>query len=357
MIGGRRQIAQVFSSIQTPGPAAAHNVFTTLRMQGVIQVPTPVRMITAADLAQFGIAAEHSGPIPPFTVLFENSPDFVSPYSQHASLTIERRVSPNASISAGYTYARTLHLPRSRDMNLLPAPVNAGLGVRVWSDPVRDFVNPAIAQRNVYESATRAVYSGMFIEMKKRFSRSLLLNANYTLSRASDEVTDYNVEYQANDQTNLRAERALSAFDQRHKIVAYAVWSAPWQLEVSPVFRSNSGRPFNLLVGYDLNGDRHDTTDRPPFAGRNTGVGPSFWTLDLRIARNIRLSERWSAQLMLEGFNVFNHLNFATLNNTVGLIAGPFNLRGRHDRTPSEPLGFTSAYDPRRLQAGVRLRF
>jgi hypothetical protein len=357
VIDGRRQIAQVFSSIQTPGPAAAHNIFTTLRMQGVIQVPTPVRMITAADLTQFGVSAEHTGPIPPFTVIFENSPDFVNPYSQHASLTIERRVFGDTSISAGYTYARTLHLPRSRDANLLPAPVDERLGIRVWSNPVRDFVNPAIAQLNVYESAARASYSGLFIELRRRFSRSLLLNANYTFSRAWDEVTDYNVEYQANDQTNLRAERALSAFDQRHKIMAYAVWLAPWQLELAPVFRSNSGRPFNLLVGSDLNLDRHDTTDRPPFAGRNTGIGPAFWTLDLRVARDVRLTERWTAQLMVESFNIFNKLNFATLNNTVGVIPGPFNLSGRHDRTPSEPLGFTSAYDSRRIQAGVRLRF
>lgn len=34
-----------------------------------------------------------------------------------------------------------------------------------------------------------------------------------------------------------------------------------------------------------------------------------------------------------------------------------FNLRGRRDRKPTEPLGFTSAADPRQLQFGVRLNF
>ena len=58
---------------------------------------------------------------------------------------------------------------------------------------------------------------------------------------------------------------------------------------------------------------------------------------------------------MAEGFNLFNHLNYTSVNNTVGNIAGPFNLRGRDDRTPSQPLGFTAAADPRRIQLGIRL--
>ena len=60
---------------------------------------------------------------------------------------------------------------------------------------------------------------------------------------------------------------------------------------------------------------------------------------------------------MVEAFNLFNHLNYATVNNTVGPISGPFNLDGRHDRTPSQPLGFTSAFDPRRVQLSVRFSF
>ena len=60
---------------------------------------------------------------------------------------------------------------------------------------------------------------------------------------------------------------------------------------------------------------------------------------------------------MAEGFNLLNHLNFATVNNVVGNIPGPFNLHGRDDRTPSQPLGFTSAFDSRRIQLGVRFSF
>jgi hypothetical protein len=106
-----------------------------------------------------------------------------------------------------------------------------------------------------------------------------------------------------------------------------------------------------------LNGDRHNTTDRPFLAGRNTGIGPTFWTFDTRLSRRFRFNETSSLELMFEAFNLFNNLNYATVNNTVGNISAPFNLEGRHDRTPSQPLGFTSALDPRRIQLGFRFVF
>jgi len=151
--------------------------------------------------------------------------------------------------------------------------------------------------------------------------------------------------------------RSLSSFDQRHKVVAYASIESPGGFTLTPVFRANSARPFNLLVGSDLNQDFHSTTDRPPFAGRNTGRGPNFWTVDLRVMRAIRLSESTRIELMGEAFNIFNRLNFRSVNNTVGVLAPPFNVTGRKDLGPSQPLAYTSAFDPRQIQIGVRLSF
>ena len=89
----------------------------------------------------------------------------------------------------------------------------------------------------------------------------------------------------------------------------------------------------------------------------DTGIGPGFWTFDLRIARRIGLGEHRALDFSAEGFNLLNHLNMATVNNVVGSISGPFNLHGRDDRNPSQPLGFTSAFDSRRIQLGVRFSF
>jgi hypothetical protein len=192
---------------------------------------------------------------------------------------------------------------------------------------------------------------------------------NYTFSKAIDDVVDFNTDFQPNDQTNARAERALSSFDQRHQFVFYGMLESPFRTGQStlrsvlasfraiPVVRANSGQPFNLLVGYDLNQDRHVNTDRPPFAGRNTGRGPTFWTFDLRLARTVSIGEVARIEFMAEGFNVFNRLNFRGVNNVVGVVPGPFHVEGRRDRSPSESLGFASAHEVRRLQLGLRLSF
>ena len=355
-VNGERPIAQAFTSILTPGPAAANNIFTTLRNQGAIGIPVPTGAIGPAQVAPFGITFPHSGPLPPFSVLFGINPNFVNPYSQQTFLSIERQLSSDTTITLGYTYARTLRLPWQRDQNLLDAPVDPQLGIRVWSSP-QYFADPLAAQRNIFESTANSFYKGLTVEFKKRFSHRFGLDANYTLSKAMDDTTDFSADFQAADQTNRRGEHALSSFDQRHNFVVYGTWTAPKGFLFSPIFRANSGRPFNLLVGYDLNQDRHDTTDRPAGAARNTGLGPNFWTLDVRLGREFRLSERGRLTLTLEAFNLLNRLNYSSVNNVVGNMAGPFQVSGRDDRLPTQPLGFTSARDPRRLQLGLRLSF
>ena len=349
-INGVRPIAQVFTSIQTPGPAAANNIFQTLRAQGVIGVPTPTREITEANLAQFGIVPSHTGPRSPFSVLFGIAPDYVNPYSQQASLGVEHQIAKNTTVSVNGIFVRTLKITRARDANLLPARVDPRLGIRVWT--AADFADPALAQLNVYESTANASYAGLLLEFSRRASRNLSFAANYTFSKAIDDVVDFNSDFEANDQTNLRAEKALSSFDQRHKFTAYGVWNAFRVVEVSPILRANSGRPFNLLVGADLNSDRHATTDRPLFAGRNTGRGPDFWNLDLRLSRRFRLHEAIAVQVTAEAFNLTNRENFASVNNTVGAISGPFNLTGRGRPVAIAAaglhLGGRSAEDPAR---------
>ena len=382
-INGYRQIAQVATTLDPVNPLAINgpiNIYQTLRAQGVIGVPNSPRSITPDDLAQFGITITHTGPRPPLTVLFRIAPNYVNPYAVQSSLGVEHELSPGLSVSGNYIFVRTLKITRARDINLLPRPLGPS-GISDWTAATgctgaglpNCFRDPSLLQENMYESSAQAFYHGFILELNKRFSNDISLAGNYTYSKAVDEVTDFNTDFEAMDQTNLRLERALSSFDQRHKVVLYAYLQSPfhtgaaasaWEKVLAdfmftPIFRANSARPFNLLVGSELNGDRHNTTDRPAFAGRNTGIGPAFWTLDLRLARRILLgSENRNLELIFEAFNIFNHQNYMSINNTVGPnFAAPFRVEGRTDRQPTEPLGFTSAFDPRRIQLGFRLSF
>lgn len=354
-INGYRQIAQAFRSILETGPSSPVAIFTTLRNSGVISLPTPTRALQPSDLAPFGITFSQTGPRPPFSVLFQADPDYASPYTQQGNLAVETALGDRWTIELGGVWSKTLRLPRSRNINLLPAPIDPALGIPVWSS-FSSFVDPLLASRNVFESTARSWYTAATVELRKRFQRNFDLGANYTFSRAIDEAVDYNYDFQAFDQTNQRAERALSSFHQKHKAVLWTTVALPGRWQASAIARGNSGRPFNLLAGYDLNQDRNDQTDRPAFAGRNTGIGPAFFTADVRLAHTFRLGEASQLEFTAEAFNLMNRLNLATVNNVVGNIAGPFRLTGRHDRLPTQPLGFTSAFDARKIQLGLRVR-
>jgi hypothetical protein len=71
--------------------------------------------------------------------------------------------------------------------------------------------------------------------------------------------------------------------------------------------------------------------------------------------RGFTLTGPMRLDLMLEAFNLLNKLNYESVNSVVGsTFAGPFNVTGQSGRGPTDPLGFTSAFDPRRLQLGFR---
>ena len=393
VVDGFRQIAQVFVPLTgvpgSPPTLTSALIFQTLFAQGKVACTTPspgnAACITPADLTQFGINITHTGAIPPLSVVFSGQPGYQNAYSHQAEFGIEREIGNGLSVSLSYVYVHTLKLPVAIDINLKPAPfVPAGpasIPIRQWSTSagfpcaganiVNCFVNPLLLQSDQYSSAGSAFYHGGILEIRKRISDRFTIFGNYTYSKAIDEVTDFNSDYGPNDQTNLAAEHSLSTFDQRHKVVVAAVLESPWKggkgaglgerlfsgFQVSPIFRYNSAHPFNLLAGTNVNNDRHSTTDRPPAAGRNTGIGPNYIDFDMRVARQLKLTEKASLQFLAEGFNIFNRTNFGSVNNVVGVISPPFRLKGNSSLSPSQPLGFTSALPKRQLQFGVRLSF
>jgi hypothetical protein len=354
-------IQQVFVPLSaTPGlnnaltgrPLTSADIYQRLAAQGVIGN----RPIERSDLAQFGL---NPNPNLPFAVIFGIEDDWKNPYSQQFSLELERAVGSFA-VSAAYNWSRGAHLPRILDKNLQYGPR------RPDGEPTFTFVNPLIFQRNIFEATSNSFYSAGIFQVNRRFSRHWAMNAHYTLARSIDETTDFNTDYQPHDQLNARADRALSSFHQKHRFVLSAVLEsassnpvfADWI--VSPIFVANSGRPFNVLTGVDNMGDRRVNTHRPARAGRNIGMGPNYNSIDLRLSRRFNLgSEQRNLEFIAEGFNLLNRTNFRSVNNVVGNITVeqvPQPIEGW--RGPAEsPLAFTSAFDPRQFQFGLKLNF
>jgi hypothetical protein len=403
-----------------PGNPAlnAINVFQTLFAQGAITCTTPppgsYACITPGALGALGLNITNSGPLAPLQVVFVDQPNFRPPYSQQAEFGIEREIVPGLSFSASYIYSHTIGLPTAIDTNLLPAPKSTvtlangkNISYRNWNTtaggadplggveglpcdpsaanpigPFACFVNPFIVQNNQYTSAGNAVYQAGILELKKRFSNHFSVLGNYTYSKGFDTGTDFNSDYGPQDPTNLGADRGLSEFDQRHKVVMAGVIDSPWTnpilagFQLAPIFTYNSGHPFNLLAGGEVNGNNHTTNERPIGAGRDTGLGPSYTNFDMRLSWQHKLGEKARVQFTAEGFNIANHTNFASVNNVVnplfGIQTGPtvcpvagtcatgnasFDVHGSAALSPSQPLGFTSAFPKREIQLGLRFMF
>ncbi len=387
--------------------ANSATVFQTLFAEGLIQCTKPVpgntACVTPAALAALGFRIANSGPLSPLQVLFTSQPGYQSPQAQQASFGIDREITHGLVISGSYVYVHTIHLPVAIDTNLLPAPyttVTLANGTttsyRNWNTnpelgPTPSvgspacagdllgakagcFVNPLIIQNNQYSSIASALYQGGIFELKKSLSQHFSLLGSYTFSKGFDDATDYNTDYAPQDPTNLAADRALSSFDERHKVVAAAVLESPFKnrilsgFELSPIEQYHSGHPFNLLAGEAVNGDNHPTDGRPIGANRNTGLGPNYADFDLRLSRTFPVREKVKLQLLAEGFNLFNRTNYASVNDEVSPTFGlpvadggegftTFKVHGSAALSPSQPLGFTSALPMRQIQLSIRLTY
>ncbi len=386
----------LFATPAPPGNAPGANKITCTN-----PAPGTNACITPADVANYGIFVQDQGLLSPLTVLFSNPPNYRPLYSQQASLGIEREITPGFSVSVSFIYSHTVHIPVAIDTNLLPStPMSTvtladgkSVSYRNWNttpltdplgglegqpcaptlanpnQPFACFVNPLIIQNNQYTSASSGLYEGGILEVHKRFSDNFSFFGNYTYSKAFDTGTDFNTDFGPQDPTDLAAERALSEFDERHKVILAGVFSSPSKnpilagFQLSPIFQYHSGHPFNLLAGGAVNGNNHITNERPIGDPRDTGLGPNYVDFDARLTWQHKFGERLNLLLTAEGFNIANHTNYASVNNEVNPLFGfqpgftTFNVHGSAALSPSTPLGFTAALPKREIQLGCRFNF
>lgn len=83
----------------------------------------------------------------------------------------------------------------------------------------------------------------------------------------------------------------------------------------------------------------------PGDLGRNTFVGPAWWSFDTSLIKDTQITERTSVQFRAEFFNVMNHTTFATPNG--GLGSTNFGLSTSTAANPGE----------RQIQLGLRVTY
>jgi hypothetical protein len=243
-----------------------------------------------------------------------------APYTLQSVISVEHMLPHNLRVATSYINIRTLHLLRTRPLNApLPGtfiPGVPGSGVRPLN--CADFIPPDINPSTIcniyeYESSGRFNQNQFIVYVNGNFSRNFSLNSYYVLAKAHSD-TDGTGTLPANPY-DLSTEYGRFSRDVRHRLFITANVRAPWNISLAPFIILQSGTPFNITLGRDINGDTLNT-ERPFFAPagvdcsdtvnfrctpfgnfkltfspgdvmipRNFGQGPGSTTVNLRVSK------------------------------------------------------------------------
>ena len=278
--------------------------------------------------------AGSSNPDHPQVYVFDKN--FGNPRTYAWSATFEQQLVPSLKAYVSFNYAKGVHLQQfiNRNDPVFGSPWAAGLG----ADGKNGIDSSPGSGLTTLESSAKSLFRGLSVGMVKQYTRRFQFQWNYQFSYdySDDDNERDPFSYRYVTPANLKPEYNYSDRDQRHRLNAFAVWEAPWGLEIAPRFSAHSAQPVSAA-----NRVLPDGT----IIKRNTlRKDNAFTSLDFRVARNFKFSERFTLQGAIDTFNLFNSKNLKKPEVT-GLL---FNFDG----TLQSGLG-----DPRQAQLGVKLIF
>lgn len=321
----------------------------------------------------------------PLSLAVSYQPNWKPADAMNWNLTVEHQLTKDILMRVGYVASKGTHLSYNTDVNApLPSPT-ATQDNEQARRPYQQY-----QQLTQDSSDGNSEYNSLQVEVEKRFSHGVTLNANYTWSKSIDEVS-----YQTDlcsiniiDPYDARAYRGVSDYNVPQRFVLDYLWQLPspkqglgkailggW--ETSAIWTWESGFPLNILSGGDYSyslpevaDDQAEVVSTPQYtqgslnqkltqwfttnafttpqpntfgnAGRNILIGPGTFNVDFAAHRVFSLGERVKLQFRGEFFNFFNHPQFNNPDTTVT------------DNTFGQ---ITSARAPRVTQMALKLIF
>jgi carboxypeptidase family protein/TonB-dependent receptor-like protein len=189
--------------------------------------------------------------------IWQVAPNLQAPTVYLTGLQVERQLPKNISMFVGAYSIRILHVIRARD-------INAPLPPLFTTRP-----NPLLGDINQYESSGKFRQNQVFVGFNSRLNPRITLSANYVLSKTTNDTDGQGGALFPRNSYDLTGEYGRGGFDIRHRFTIFGTINSPWwKLVFNPFVVANTGPPFNITTGQDLNLDRQ-FNERPTFAQLN----------------------------------------------------------------------------------------
>ena len=328
------------------------------------------------------------------------SPKLKTPYSEQATIAVERSIAKNMVLTVSGIFSRGVNLYGTQDINApgLSAPFTytingaSGTPVGTFTTPVYTGARPNSKFGAIYEetNGVSSSYNGLVISFDKRFSHGFQSSASYTWAHEIDDGQGAatNAIFGFSDAAwtyngNYGYDKGSGALDQRQRFVYSFVWAPRfmksdslfakyvvnnWQL--SSITTIQSGRPQTLTIHMNdtpvagmlynasaLNG--FNGNFRVPFDPLNSLYSPWAQTENFRLTKILPLPrEGMALSLNFEAFNIANNWS------PTGLTTQAYTeAKGILTYTPTAfgvgtgDGGFPDGTQARRLQVSARFVF
>jgi hypothetical protein len=290
------------------------NVLQAIRQNGINQQQYVVKNPSPDETAATASAAASEAAPTTYSI----APNLRAPVNMQAAIGVEHRFGQKITIATTYINSHGVHQLYTDNINaFLPGTYDPTTGTGVRPNGINE---------NTYQYQSGGLYNQN--QLVTNFSiraRKVTLFGFYMVNFAKADTSG--VTYFPSNQFDPRADYGRSTFDVHNRFLVGGNYLAPFGVSISPFLVTNSGTPFNITVGQDLNGD-NQFNDRPAFATSsstdvmntkygsfdlnpsgdaaripyNYVTGPGQFSLNLRVSKSIGIGPR-SERAANGGFN------------------------------------------------------
>ncbi len=288
------------------------NVLQTVRQNGTNQTQYVVQNPNFCENSTYCASAPSASSLASYSTaaptLYRIAPEFKAAVNMQAAIGIEHQFGKIANFAATYINSRGVHQYLSDNINAFePQTYNAATGTGTRPNGINE---------NIYQFQSGGVYNQNQLMLNYRVqAKRVSLFGFYMMNFANADTSG--ASYFPSNQSNPGSDYGRATFDVRSRFLVAGNLQAPFGVSFSPMLVADSGSPFNITIGQDLNGD-NQFNDRPAFATAgstdtlstkygdfdldpssgearipyNYGNGPAQLSMNLRVAKSFGIGPR-----------------------------------------------------------------